>query len=64
MSTKVKKATTKERHRRIREAYLRWAKEKSKKGVRLYTDEYIISELSDKFLLSERYIDDIINHRV
>jgi len=53
---------TRTKHRDIRKSYQSW-RDKTYKGVRIYTDDYIYQKLSEKFYLATATIEKIIFHR-
>ncbi len=54
------RATTKHRHKKVRDAYKSWVKKVSPSGKRIYSEEYIISVIAADQGYSLRYTEDII----
>jgi len=57
------KTLTSKKYQDIRLDYDKWL-EKKFKGVQIYTDDYIYLQLSEKFYLAPRTIENIVYHRV
>ena len=63
LQTSSKKETTIRLYEQIRADYTVWSK-KMKNGVKMYTVEYILSELGAKYFKSPKTIENIVFYRV
>lgn len=59
----VKKETTERLYEDIRREYMKWLN-KTKDGVRVYSDEYILACIANKFYKSSKTIENIVFNRV
>lgn len=59
----VKKETTERLYTDIRRAYMKWLN-KSKDGVRIYSDEYILAVVAKQFYKSPKTVENIVFNRV
>ncbi len=57
------KTKTAKKYDDIRSDYSKWSAKKYR-GVKIYTDKYIFTKLSEKYYLSTRTIENIIFYRV
>ena len=57
------KTNTAQKYDDIRSSYKKWT-DKKYKGVRIYSDSYILLKLSEQYYLSSRTIENIVFHRV
>lgn len=53
---------TRKKYTAIRSAYQKWS-EKRYKGVRVYTDDYILRKLEDQFYMRPATLEDVVFHR-
>lgn len=54
------RSTTEERHKEVKEAFDKLSNKKNGKGIRIYSINYIISELAHKFHYTEKTIEYIL----
>ncbi len=58
-----RKELTQRKYEDIRLAFQKWS-DKRYKNVRIYTEDYILERLSEKFYLAPKTIENIVYHRV